>query len=254
MRGAFAKPLPHKTWGPHPKRRNPVTRSPFPSLVAAALAVATAAPARAESDAKDERTTSMCVDQEIADRLALKRKRRGAVDRLFVKQHRHEFTFGGGFYASDLFSGTWVLGGAYTYHMTDQTSVEFGGGVTHANADVIRAIEDSRGVSLADDYARVIFGESLLVWSPVYGKARLGGSVARYDLHVDLGVGVVDSATSRGAMGVAGVGLKLFAGRAVAFRIDARDRVYRQELLDERFLVNDASITLGFSMFLPFSN
>ena len=55
-------------------------------------------------------------------------------------------------------------------------------------------------------------------------------------------------------MGVAGVGLKLFAGHAVAFRIDARDRVYRQELLDERFLVNDASVTLGFSMFLPFSN
>ena len=223
-------------------------------LVVIATALAAAAPARAESKPEDERTTSMCVDQEIADRLALKRKRRGAVDRLFVKQHRHEFTVGGGFYASDLFSGTWVVGGAYTYHMTDQTAVEFGGGVTHANADVIRAIEDSRGVSLADDYARVIFGESLLVWSPVYGKARLGGSVARYDLHVDLGVGVVDSTTSRGAMGVAGVGVKLFAGHAVAFRIDARDRVYRQELLDERFLVNDASVTLGFSMFLPFSN
>jgi outer membrane beta-barrel protein len=220
------------------------------SVLAAALALT--APALADDDAP--RTTSSCVDREIADRLALKRKRRGAVDRLVVKQHRHEFTVAGGFYASDLFSGTWVLGGAYTYHMTDQTSVEFGGGVTHANADVIRAIEDSRGVSLADDYARVIFGESLLVWSPVYGKARLGGAVARYDLHVDLGVGVVDSTTSRGAMGVAGVGLKLFAGHAVAFRIDARDRVYRQELLDEHFLVNDASLTFGFSMFLPFSN
>jgi len=107
---------------------------------------------------------------------------------------------------------------------------------------------------LADDYARVIFGESLLLWSPVYGKARLGGSVAHYDLHLDLGVGVVDSTTSRGAMGVAGVGMKLFAGQAVAFRLDARDRVYRQELLDERFLVNDVSITLGVSLVLPLSN
>ena len=66
--------------------------------------------------------------------------------------------------------------------------------------------------------------------------------------------GVVDSTTSRGAMGVAGFGMKLFAGRAVAFRLDARNRVYRQELLDERFLVNDASVTLGFSLFLPFRN
>jgi outer membrane beta-barrel protein len=147
-----------------------------------------------------------------------------------------------------------VVGGAYTYHMTDQTAVEFGGGMTHANADVIRAIEDSRGVVLADDYARVLYGESLLVWSPVYGKLRLGGSVARFDLHLDAGVGVVDSATSRGAMGVGGVGMKLFLGRAVAVRLDARNRVFRQELLDERFLVNDLAVTFGLSMFLPFSN
>jgi outer membrane beta-barrel protein len=207
------------------------------SVLAAALALT--APALADDDAP--RTTSSCVDREIADRLALKRKRRGAVDRLVVKQGRHELTAGGGYYASDLFSGTYVVNGAYTYHMTDQTAVEFGGGMTHANADVIRAIEDSRGVVLADDYARVLYGESLLVWSPVYGKLRLGGSVARFDLHLDAGVGVVDSATSRGAMGVGGVGMKLFLGRAVAVRLDARNRVFRQELLDERFLVNDAS-------------
>ena len=220
------------------------------SVLAAALALT--APALADDDAP--RTTSSCVDREIADRLALKRKRRGAVDRLVVKQGRHELTAGGGYYASDLFSGTYVVNGAYTYHMTDQTAVEFGGGMTHANADVNRAIEDSRGVVLADDYARVLYGESLLVWSPVYGKLRLGGSVARFDLHLDAGVGVVDSATSRGAMGVGGVGMKLFLGRAVAVRLDARNRVFRQELLDERFLVNDLAVTFGLSMFLPFSN
>lgn len=199
-------------------------------------------------------TTEMCIDQAIAEKLAVKRRRRGAVDRLFVKQSRHEMTATGGYYASDLFSGTWVVGGAYTYHMTDQTAVEFGGGMTHANADVIRAIEDQRGEVLADDFARVLFAESALLWSPVYGKLRLGGSIAHYDIHLDLGVGVVDSLTSRGAMGVAGLGIKIFAGRAVAFRIDARNRVFRQELLDERFLVNDASVTLGFSLFLPFRN
>ena len=39
-----------------------------------------------ESDAAVPGTTAMCIDQEIADRLAIKRKRRGAVDRLFVKE------------------------------------------------------------------------------------------------------------------------------------------------------------------------
>jgi hypothetical protein len=43
-------------------------------------------------------------------------------------------------------------------------------------------------------------------------------------------------------------------GQAWAFRIDARNRTFRQDLLDERFLVNDAAITAGISLFLPFHN
>lgn len=208
----------------------------------------------ADDGEKAPGATAMCIDQEIADRLAIKRKRRGAVDRLFVKARRHQITASGGYYASDLLSGTYIAGGSYTYHMTDETAVEFAGWYTHANADLIRAIEDKRGVVLADTYDRVIFAESLLVWSPVYGKLRLGGSIVHFDLHADLGVGVVDSKTSRGAAGVLGFGLRLFLGQAVAFRIDARNRTFRQELLEERFLVNDSAITAGFSVFLPFSN
>jgi len=92
------------------------------------------------------------------------------------------------------------------------------------------------------------------VWSPVYGKLRLGGSIVHFDLHADIGVGVIDSKTSRGAAGVLGFGIKLFTGQAVAFRIDARNRTFRQDLLDERFLVNDSAITAGLSVFLPFHN
>jgi outer membrane beta-barrel protein len=199
-------------------------------------------------------STAMCIDQEIADRLAVKRKRRGAVDRLFVKQHRHEITAGGGYYASDLLSGTYLVGGSYTYHMTDETAVEFAGWYTHANADIIRALEDKRGVVLSETYARMIFAESLLNWSPVYGKLRLGGTIVHFDLHADIGVGVIDSKTSRGASGVIGFGIRLFMGQAAAFRIDARNRTFRQELLDERFLVNDSAVTASLSVFLPFTN
>ena len=198
--------------------------------------------------------TAMCIDQEIADRLAIKRKRRGAVDRLFVKQGRHEIAVGGGYYASDLLSGTYIVGGSYTYHMTDQTAVEFAGWWTHANADIIRALESDRGTVITDTYAREIFAEALLVWAPVYGKLRLGGSIVHFDLHAELGVGVIDSNTSRGAAGVFGFGIKLFMGQATAFRIDARNRTFRQELLDERFLVNDSAVTASLSVFLPFHN
>jgi outer membrane beta-barrel protein len=200
------------------------------------------------------RSTEACIDQEIADRLAIKRKRRGAVDRLFVKQGRHELTAAGGYYASDLLSGTYVVGGSYTYHMTDETAVEFAGWWTHANADLIRALEDRRGVVLTDTYASMTFFESVLVWSPVYGKLRLGGSIVHFDLHADVGVGVIDSKTSRGAAGVLGFGMRLFFGQAIALRLDARNRTFRQDLLEERFLVNDSTITAGFSLFLPFRN
>lgn len=200
------------------------------------------------------RTTEMCIDQEIAERLAIKRKRRGAIDRLFVKQARHEVSINGGYYASDLFSATYIVGGAYTFHMTEETAVEFAGAYTRANADVIRALEDDRGQALADPQGRIVFAESLLMWSPIYGKLRFGGTIMHFDLNAGLGVGVVDSETSRGAAGALGFGMKLFLGQAVAVRIDARNRTFYQELLDQRFLVNDSAITLGVSLFLPTHN
>ncbi len=210
-------------------------------------------PGGAASD-PPSRTTAMCIDQEIADRLAVKRKRRGAIDREVVKQGRHEIALSGGYYASDLLSGTYIVGGSYTYHMTDQTAVEFAGWWTHANADIIRTLEDRRGVVLTDPYESILFAESLLVWSPVYGKLRLGGSIAHFDLHADLGVGVIDSKTSRGAAGIIGFGMKLFVSQAVVFRIDARNRTFREDLLDERFLVNDSALTAGLAVLLPFHN
>jgi len=224
------------------------------------LVCASSGAARAEKTSKNKdrldlmRTTQMCVDKEIANRLALKRKRRGAIDRLYVKQARHEFSATGGYYISDLFSGTYVVGGSYTYHMTEATAVEIAGAFTHANADVIRAIEDGRSQILDDDFARVVFVESSLVWTPIYGKLRLGGKIMHFDINLSMGVGVVDSPTSRGAAGVGGIGMKLFLNKKLALRIDARDRVFQQELLDENFIVNDVSITTGLSLFVPFGN
>ena len=216
-----------------------------------ATAEAKTKPFAVDEDATANQGPSVCVDAVIAERLAVKRKRRGAIDRLFVKQARHEITALGGYYNSDLFSSTYIVGGAYTFHMTEQTAVEFAGAFTHANADIIRALEDSRGQLLKDTFERIIFAEALLMWNPIYGKMRLGGSVSRFDIDIGLGVGVVDSAASRGASGVLGLGFKIFAGRAWAMRLDLRNRTFYQDLLDERQLVNDTSATLGISLFLP---
>jgi len=226
----------------------------LPGTAAAQTAsTSTSAPA-AGDDATQAAAPGSCVDKEIADRLAVKRKRRGHRETLFVKQRRHELTLTGGYYVSDLYSSTYVAGGSYTYHMTNESAIEMSVASTNANAELIRVIEDHRGRTIDDEFAGVLFAESLLIWSPVHGKFRLGGSIMHFDAHLDAGVGVVDAQTSRGVTGVGGVGLKVFAGQAVAFRFDVRDHVYQQELLDRTFLVNDVSATLGLSLFLPLRN
>jgi outer membrane beta-barrel protein len=215
------------------------------ALIALAAVVAAELPARAAP------AQGMCVDEELAEKAAYKRRRRGRVPRDFVKAERHELSAQGGYFVSDLYSATYIVGGSYTYHMTEDTAVEASGWYTHNDADVVRAVEDGRATTLRDDFARTLFFASTLVWYPFHGKLQLGGAVVHFDLHLDLGVGVVDSPTSRGVTGVGGVGIKLYGGSAFAFRIDLRDLVYQQELLMETFLVNDLSLTAGLSVFLP---
>lgn len=212
-----------------------------------AAIVALAALAAAQLPARGD-----CVDEDLAEKSAYKRHRRGRVPRDFVKAGRHEIAAQGGYFVSDLYSSTWIAGGSYTYHMTEETAVEASAFVTHAAADVVRAVEDGRAVTLRDDYARTLFFASTLLWYPFHGKLQLGGSVIHFDLHLDAGVGVVDSPTSRGVTGVGGLGIKLYGGSAFAFRIDVHDLVYQQELLMETFIVNDLSLTAGVAVFLPF--
>jgi outer membrane beta-barrel protein len=192
-----------------------------------------------------------CVDEELAEKAAYKRERRGRVPRDFVKAQRHELSILGGYYVSDLYSATYVLGGSYTYHMTEDTAVEAAGWWTHARADIVRAVEDGRATTIRDDNAQMLFFSSLLLWYPFHGKLQLGGGEVHFDVHLDAGVGVVDSPTSRGVAGVGGLGFKFFGGSALAFRVDLRDNVYQQELLDQKFLVNDLAVTAGLSLFLP---
>jgi outer membrane beta-barrel protein len=192
-----------------------------------------------------------CIDEELADKLAFKRERRGRVPRDFVKAQRHEISLMGGYFVSDMFSATWMVGGSYAYHMTEETAIEAAFWFTHSNADVVRAVEDGRAVTLKDDFAAARFGSALLLWYPFHGKLQLGGSIVHFDVYLDAGAGVVDSPTSRGVVGIGGLGFKFFAGKAVAFRVDIRDNVYRQELLDQGFIVNDLALTTGVSLYLP---
>jgi outer membrane beta-barrel protein len=99
---------------------------------------------------------------------------------------------------------------------------------------------------------RALLFATNLVFSPLHAKLQSGASIVHFDVSVTLGAGVVDSALSSGVMGNAGLGFAFFLGKAVTLRLDIRDYVYRQQLLDRKELVNDLAATIGFGLLLPF--
>ncbi|MBX3216530.1 MAG: hypothetical protein KF850_31130, partial [Labilithrix sp.] len=87
------------------------------SVVVGALlgAAALAAPSRAHAQ---------CVDEELKQDLVGGRHYRGVQPRLFTKAFRHELSAMGGYYAADLYSSSWVAGGAYTFHFSEDLGLE----------------------------------------------------------------------------------------------------------------------------------
>jgi outer membrane beta-barrel protein len=198
---------------------------------------------------------AQCVDEELKQELVGGRHYRGVQERLFTKAFRHELSAMGGLYAGDLYSSSWVAGGAYTFHFSEDLALE-------ASVDFMRfrsAVTDSYErrypqimvLDRTDRPGRLYFGH--LIWTLAYGKLRwLGAGISRFDVNLALGAGVTDDSTSRGVTGSAGLGTKFFFGKWFAVRFDARDHVLEETLVGDHHLVNDVVITLGASMFIPF--
>ena len=219
--------------------------SPAPAAEAASEAAPAADPAKAGGDA--------CIDEDVKADLFAKRKMRTTRERLFQQTNRHELTVQGGYYVSDLFDGTYVYGGAYTYHMTEDLAVEASGSYTRLTSSGGPELERTFSV-LAGKPRRQLGFDANLVWVPAHAKMRLGGGISHLDLYLTAGGGIVDSVLSSDLAGNAGLGMKFFLdswGHLLAIRVDVRDHVFRQQLLAEKELVNDLTATLGLSVYLP---
>jgi outer membrane beta-barrel protein len=230
-----------------------------PGAVRADDAPMSQAPADRASSEKDAAATSdqaaggdACIDENVKADLFAKRKQRTSRERLFQQTNRHELTAWGGYYVSDLFDGTYTVGGAYTYHMTEDLGVEASGSYTRLTSSGGPELERTFQV-LANKPRRELVFAANLVWVPAHAKMRLGGSITHFDFYLTLGGGVVDSVLSEDLAGNGGFGLKFFLGHAFAIRFDVRDWVYRQSLLAEVMLVNDLTTTVGLSVYIPFT-
>lgn len=191
-----------------------------------------------------------CIDENVKADLFAKRKRRDVRERLFQQTNRHELTVQGGYYTSDLFDGTYVAGGAYAYHMTEDFAIEASGTYTRITSSGGPELERTFNL-LGNKNRRSLSFDADLVWDPAHGKLRLGGSIRHFDLYFAAGAGVVDSVLSSDIAANAAIGLKFFFGRAMALRFDFRDHAYRQQLLSQKEWVNDVTVMIGIGLFLP---
>jgi outer membrane beta-barrel protein len=224
-----------------------------------AIALAGAGRARAaDDDNASEKTDAApatpggdaCIDENIKADLFAKRRMRGTRDRLFQQTNRHEFLIQGGYYVSDLFDGTYIIGASYAYHMTEDLAVEATFAYSRLESSGAPELERMFAV-LGNQSRNELFFNADLVWVPAHGKMRIGGSIRHFDLYLAAGAGVIDSALSSDIAGNGGFGLKFFLGRAYAIRFDVRDHIYQQQLLSRKVLVNDLTTMVGFSIYLP---
>jgi outer membrane beta-barrel protein len=195
-----------------------------------------------------------CVDATLEEELLAKRKYRLTKDRLFVKNLRHELTAIGGYYVSDLFDSTFNVGASYTFFASENVGSELSFGWSRLRTTTAETIEDANNFDFQlgrNDLFRVF---ASLMWAPLYGKMRAGGKILRYDFYVGAGPGVVVDPLSFGMGGNFIIGARLFLHQAIAIRFDVRDYLYNQELLRERYVVNDIALNFGFSVFLPPGN
>jgi outer membrane beta-barrel protein len=161
----------------------------------------------------------------------------------------------GGLYAADLLSASYLVGGAYAFHFTEDLALEAGFGYSRAESDLVEIVEEDTSFTALRLDTPVYIYQGHLLWTIAYGKLRwFSGSISRFDLHLALGGGVTDNQTAQGLTLSGGIGLKLFFGSWFALRFDVRDHVMRQELLGASEIVNNLAATLGFSVFFPFGS
>jgi outer membrane beta-barrel protein len=159
----------------------------------------------------------------------------GAVSAIQERQYRmqHELLLGVGVLPIDAFYKGLAGTVAYTYHFSDSFGWQVGRGTysynvqTGLRTQLERDFEVAPTASAYEDQVQWMVGSDL-VWSPLYGKmAFLNSRVLHFEAFLLGGGSVVKINRADGFRPAAnvGLGLRLFKGQTLSFRLDVTNNV-----------------------------
>jgi outer membrane beta-barrel protein len=147
----------------------------------------------------------------------------------------------------------WAVNGLYWRDAVSQSSAQ-------------SQLRKDQGIEANTNPPRTFMGGEV-VWSPIYGKlSLLGQAIIHYDLHMNAGAGVRDTASGRTTGLLFGIGQQVYLSKFAALKLDYRFLTFQEDLVIKagstppagmsvgdriRRTNNSDVITLGVSFFIP---
>ncbi len=177
-------------------------------------------------------------------------QRKGVQKRDFLKRRRFEVSGLGGLYASDVLSSTYMAGGTVAFFPSEDFGVE--ALVTYMPVQF--RLEEP--FFAFDGRSRFVPGSAIqavgaLLFSPIHAKFKVTEqTIVHGDVFLLAGAGRTFHESVQGLTWQAGVGLKLYLGRFVSFRLDVRNFVLPQEVLGRGRVTFNLGVLGGFGIWL----
>jgi outer membrane beta-barrel protein len=162
----------------------------------------------------------------------------------------HEFSAWIGTLPLDAFEKGLTFTGAYTLHFNDIIAWEVGQFTYSYGIDAELKEELENSVSLKPTPFEVVkwFATTNLVFKPVYGKlAVLNRSTIFSELFIVLGGGYGKLTITERAVIDVGIGMRIYAGKYVSFRLDVRDYMFvnRDDIHNELWIALGICLSFG---------
>jgi outer membrane beta-barrel protein len=181
-------------------------------------------------------------------------------NRYFIKSFRPEIGVAAGSFVNDAYTDTFLFGARASLFFSEWFGVEFQSIQTQVNdSDDRKALNDlkyrkldSSAIVSPDPEVNAIHGvvDANAIFAPFYGKLNLMDKFIIYsDLYFTGGVSQVSTDQGDLESLTWGLGQRFYLEKSLSFRIDVRDRAYREIRNDENYTRHSYSVDFGMSYF-----